>query len=370
MLTAYAASATEAGEQVASGTALELANLISAFLGQIPLIFAGGIVIFLAYLAAQLGRTMVMGKLAERIEDEHKEIQILGGRMTYSGILIIGVTVGLKIAGIDLTSIIAAGAFGIGFALKDLIMNFLAGVMILLGRNFSIGDFINVGGTLGKVVEIQSRVTILQAIDGTKVIVPNADLFKKQVTSYTSNPFRRIEIIVGVDYRTNLNNALKICMKTLKETKGVLLEPKPAVILDSFADSSINIKMRAWVDSKGGWIKVKSRVILKLKDAFDEHNITIPWPIRTVVYDKEQDYEEKMLEEKIEETAVAEAKAEVAAPAEVAKVEAGSETPKVEITAQADVKTVEVPAELSPAAAPSSEFEQPLKPLGEQRPSA
>ena len=60
------------------------------------------------------------------------------------------------------------------------------------------------GGTIGRVVEIQSRVTILQAIDGTKVIVPNAELFRKQVTSYTSNPFRRIEVEIGVDYRTDL----------------------------------------------------------------------------------------------------------------------------------------------------------------------
>jgi small conductance mechanosensitive channel len=351
MLTAHAAAAVDAAEGVADGTVLELAGLLQKVIAQIPLIIAGITVIILSFGVASVVRNIVEGKLAERIENEHKEIQILAGRMSHSGILIIGITVGLKIAGIDLTSIIAAAAFGVGFALKDLIMNFLAGVMILVGRQFSIGDFIKIGSTIGKVVEIQSRVTILQAIDGTKVIVPNSNLFKKEVISFTSNPFRRIEILVGVEYRSNLNNVIKVCMKVLKNTKGVLVEPKPAVLISEFADSSINLKLRAWVDSKGGWVKVKSNVILNLKNEFDEYGITIPWPIRTVVYDKEQEHVEKMIEEeKIEKATIAEAKKEAPVPQAVVT------------TATAEVKQVKAPA------APISD--QPLKPLGEQRPTA
>ncbi|MBI4231651.1 mechanosensitive ion channel family protein [Candidatus Peregrinibacteria bacterium] len=294
-MVAYAASAN--ANEIAGETAGELAKLIQIVIGKIPLWIAAFVVILLSFLVAKIARTIVINKMAEKgIEEEHEEIQILGGRMTYAGILILGITIGLKIAGIDLTTILAAVAFGIGFALKDLIMNFLAGVMILLGRHVTIGDFISVGGTMGKIEEIQSRVTIIKAIDGTKVIVPNSLLFKEQVTSYTSNPFRRVDLLVGVDYRTNLDNALRVCMKTLKETQGVLKEPAPAVLVNDFGESAISLKIKAWVDAKGGWLKVKSDLILNIKKNFDHYGINIAWPIRTLIYDKDIEKVEKMLE--------------------------------------------------------------------------
>lgn len=294
---AFAASANSA-QNIAGGTASELAKLLEMVIGKIPLWIAAVILIFLTIIAAKMARGMVENKMAERgIEEEHKEVQILGGRMTYTVVLTLGITVALKMAGIDLTTIIAAVAFGIGFALKDMIMNFLAGVMILLGRHFTIGDFIKVSGTLGKVLEIQSRVTILQAIDGTKVVVPNAELFSNVVTSYTSNPLRRIEVETSVDYRSNVANALKVCMMAAKKTKGILAEPKPVVLVSEFGASEIVIKVRGWVESRSGWLKVKSRLLQNLSEAFSEYNIDFPWPITQVVYDKELKHEEIMIEE-------------------------------------------------------------------------
>ncbi len=356
---------------MAGDTAIELATLIQVVVQKIPLWIAAFIVMILAVVIAKIGRSIIENKLAEKgIEEEHKELQILGGRVTYTGILMLGITVALKIAGIDLTSILAAVAFGIGFALKDMIMNFLAGILILIGRHFTLGDFISVGGTLGKVVEIQSRVTILKAIDGTKVIVPNADLFKKQVISFTSNPFRRIEVAVGVEYRSDLENVLKVCMKAIKTTEGVLVEPKPAVLISDFGDSAITIKLKAWVDSKGGWIKIKSNLVLNVKKLFDEHNITIPWPIRTSVQDKDQDYTEKPLVEPVateEEVAppVPEAPVQPGATTTAAQVAtpAAPATPAVtpQVTAQAQVAAQPVPVPTADAQ------DQGLKPLNEQR---
>lgn len=359
MKIANAAAGTAAAGEVASGTATQLAQLIEMVLTRIPLWIAAGVVILFTVVIAKIARNTVENKLAEKgLEEEHKELQILGGRMTYAGILVLGVTVGLKIAGIDLTTIIAAGAFGIGFALKDLIMNFLAGVMILIGRHFALGDFISVGGTLGKIVEIQSRVTIMQAIDGTKVIVPNAELFTKQVTSFTSNPFRRIEAVVTVDYRCDLENAVKICMKAVKGTKGILIEPSPAVVIDNFGENGIELKVRGWVESRGGWIKIRSDMVLKIKEEFDRHEITIPWPIRTIVYDKDSEKIEKMIEEEV-------AKKEHPPQAQPQKVQPQQpQQAQVQTPQQAPPQQKTSP----PEAGKSSEEgdgEQPLRPLGE-----
>jgi small conductance mechanosensitive channel len=285
MPVAYASNATNT-EEAPTGI-IELFNI---FLEKLPFWAAAAVVLILTFIVAKIASTIVRSKISSKIVDdeEHQEFEILGARMTYIAVLIVGITIALKIAGIDLTSVIAAGALGIGFALKDLIINFLAGVMILVNRQFSIGDFIKVNETIGKVEEIQSRVTVLQAIDGTRVIVPNSDLFLKEVTSFTSNPFRRIEVIVGVDYSTNLEQASQIAMQTMKSTPGILAQPEPHVIISDFGDSSITLKIRAWVDSKGGWIKIKSDLTLNIRKAFKQYGINIPFPIRTLVQSKDE----------------------------------------------------------------------------------
>lgn len=339
---AYAAT-TAAAEQVAGGTASELANLFEKFIVSIPLWIAAFIVIFISFIVAKIVRSVVESKLADSgLEEEHKEVQALAGRMAYLVIMTLGGTIGLKIAGIDLTTIIAAVGFGIGFALKDIIMNFIAGVMIIVSRHFTTGDFIKVGGVLGKIIEIQSRVTILQAIDGTKVIVPNASLFSGNVISYTSNPFRRIEIAVGIDYRNNLENAIKICLAAIKKTKGLLLQPKPSVLIAGFGASSIDLKVRAWVESRSAWLKIKGNLTINIKKEFDKYGIVIPWPISTLVYDKDQEIVEKIIEE------------------DKAKETITKETLTTVITSQTPLTPATVPVVVD-------DEEKPLKPLGEQR---
>ena len=284
-------------------TTSELVALLELIITKIPLWVAAFIVVVLSFLLARLAQRRIENKMAEKgIDQEHQELQILGGRITYTVVLIIGITIGLKVAGIDLTSIIAAAAFGIGFALKDLIMNFLAGVMILLGRHFTIGDFVKIGDTIGKVIEIQSRVTILQAIDGTKVIVPNSQLFQKQVKSFTSNPFRRIELEFSIDSRNNLQNALDVCLKTTQTTEGIIPEPKPAILVDGFSENGVKIIVRAWVESRGAWLKVKSRLAKNIKHALDAHGISVPYPIQVAMQDKDPTASEKMLEKAVVES--------------------------------------------------------------------
>lgn len=257
------------------------------FWNHLPDWIAGALFIFGSIILARIASRIVADKISARLEKGQEEAEVIAGRGTYTIVLALGVTVGLKIAGIDLTTILAAVAFGIGFALRDLILNFLSGVLILIQRQFTIGDFIKVGDQIGKVVDIQTRATVLRGIDGTKVIIPNSELFTKRVISYTTNPTRRFEIIVGVSYETDLELALKAALKTLKNQPFILKDPNPGVIVTEFTNSSINLSLRFWLTSRENWLRRRSQIIVALKKEFDRVGINIPFPLQTIVFDKD-----------------------------------------------------------------------------------
>ncbi len=280
--TAFAQAAkkvAEEGEAIQSGLVGKIADVVGFFFGKLPGWIAAVVVFVVSIGAAKVIRKAVESRIAAKIDEEHQEVLVLAGRISYVGTLSIGITVALKIAGIDLTTILAAIAFGIGFALRDLIMNFIAGVMILVSRHFTIGDFIKVGDRIGKVIEIQSRATILKAIDGTKVIVPNAEIFSSSVVSYTSNPMRRVIIPLYVAYGTDLDYAVKIAMRTLKQHAKILKKPHPTVIVKDYGDSSIDLMARFWVLTKDGWVKVRSDIMKSMAKAFTEAGIHVPYNV-------------------------------------------------------------------------------------------
>lgn len=370
--------------EVTSETTGQIATFVNFIIVKIPSFIAAFILAILFYVLAKALKRIVEDRVAAQAED-NAEIQILAGRTTYATTLIVGITVALKVAGIDLTTIIAAVGLGVGFALKDIITNFLAGVMLLAQRQFTIGDYINVNNTIGKILEIQTRATVLQALDGTKVVVPNADLFNKQVTSYTSNPFRRIEITVGVEYSTDLKLAVETCFKATQDTEGILLEPKAVVLVDKFADSSINLLVRIWVESNGPWLQIKSNLAINIKKALDNADINIPFPIRTVEFAKGDDITEgpKWLQEeakKIKDSKPVESKQ---VPHEMPKVEIPAvqkpiEEPKPQVQpVQAEqpkvaeaVKTVSQPAVPQTTAKAEQKPQTQVNPQAEQKPAA
>jgi small-conductance mechanosensitive channel len=243
------------------------------------------VLVILAIYLAKLCKKIVVNKISNQVDDAHEDIIILAGRTTYAGILALGITIALKVAGIDVTAIIAAVGFGIGFALQDLIMNFIAGILILLNHPFKLGDCVSVNGTKGKVIEIQTRSTILQAFDGTRVVVPNSDLINKQIVSYTSNPFRRITIPVYIDYDADINKAKEICMQIVRNNPLIVKEPKPSIIFKDYGDYTLDLSLNFWVDSKARRLRIKGDVMAQILKDFDAAGIEIPYQTMTVQLD-------------------------------------------------------------------------------------
>lgn len=288
-------------DKVASGTSDELGKLIANFLAQIPLWIAAIVVAIFSYAIAIIVRKSIESKLAQNgIAEEHREIQIVASRSSFFIVLVIGATISLSIVGIDLAPIVAAGAFGLGFALQDIIMNMISGMFILASRHFTIGDIIKMDGVSGKIEEIQTRATIIKGFDGTRIVVPNAQLFKNVVVSKTSNPYRKITFIMGVDYSADLKQAMELTLAVVKSIPLILKKPKPKVIFYEWGDYSINFRINVWINSRGGkLIQVKNAVIMALSEAYNDSGINIPYPIQTIQLDKAE--EEEFSKEKIDQ---------------------------------------------------------------------
>jgi small conductance mechanosensitive channel len=186
--------------------------------------------------------------------------------------------------GIETTSIIAvlgAATLAIGLALQGTLSNVAAGVMLLIFRPFKVGDAVSVAGNAGSVEEIGIFTTIMKTFDGIHVNVPNGKIWGAEVTNFSINPTRRHNLVFGIGYGDDMDKAVAIIKGILDADERVLKEPAAVVEVDELADSSVNIIVRPWTESKDFWA-VKWDTIKKVKTEFDVKGISIPFPQRDV----------------------------------------------------------------------------------------
>jgi small conductance mechanosensitive channel len=208
-----------------------------------------------------------------------------------AALLLIVLIAALDQLGVDTTSLIAllgAAGLAVGLALKDSLQNFAAGVMLIMFRPFKIGDFVEAGGTAGVVEKISIFSTIMKTGDNREVIVPNGQIYSGTITNVSARDTRRIDLVFGIGYGDDMLKAKQIMEDILKNHELILDDPAPAVAVAELADSSVNFNVRPWVNSGDYW-GVRSDVIEKVKLAFDENGISIPFPQMDIHLDKGQD---------------------------------------------------------------------------------
>ena len=202
------------------------------------------------------------------------------GSMIYFLILIFAVLAALAKFGIQTASFVAilgAAGFAIGFALQGSLGNFAAGILILVLRPFKVGNFIDGAGVAGTVKEIQLFTTVLATPDNIKIIVPNGKLFGDTIKNCSGFETRRVDLVIGIGYTSDIQKAYDVLMNLLKEDTRILSDPSPNVAVSELADSSVNFVVRPWVKSKDYW-DLKFDLTRKIKEAFDENGIEIPFP--------------------------------------------------------------------------------------------
>jgi small conductance mechanosensitive channel len=186
--------------------------------------------------------------------------------------------------GVETTSFVAllgAAGLAIGLALQGSLANFAGGILILFLRPFRVGDYIEAQGEAGTVHAIDIFNTTLHRPDNKQVIIPNGPLIGGNIVNFNASETRRIEVLVGVSYDSDIEKIEKILVKLANEDSRVLKDPEPMVGVVNFGDSSIDLTFRVWAHSEDFW-PVSFDMYKKTKQVFDANGISIPFPQREV----------------------------------------------------------------------------------------
>jgi len=210
-------------------------------------------------------------------------VPIIGNIIRY-GIIIITLIAVLGQFGVQTTSIIAvlgAAGLAIGLALQGTLSNVAAGVMLLLLRPFTTGDWVETGSVSGTIREVGLFTTIIDTFDNVYVSIPNSSIWNSTITNHSHYETRRIDVDIGIHYDTNLDLASEVLLK-LAEDERVLDNPKkPQFLVMKYDDSAIVVRLRLYTHTKD-WYAVYSDLMRKLKPALDEASIQIPYPHRVI----------------------------------------------------------------------------------------
>ena len=178
-------------------------------------------------------------------------------------------------------AVVGAAGLAVGLALKDSLANFSAGVMLILFRPFKVGDAVTIAGETGAVEEITIFNTVMNTFDNQRKIIPNGLITTGTITNITANDTRRVDMVFGIGYDDDIKKAEQLLKEIVKAEPNVLTDPAPTVAVAELADSSVNFVVRPWVKTTDYWA-VKFALTEKIKLAFDEQGISIPFPQQDV----------------------------------------------------------------------------------------
>jgi small conductance mechanosensitive channel len=195
-------------------------------------------------------------------------------------LLLFVIIAALSQLGIDTTSLIAllgAAGLAIGLSLQSSLSNFASGVMIIVFRPFSKGDFVEAGGATGVIDDITIFTTTMTTPDNKEIIIPNGSVMGGNITNFSARPTRRVDMVFGISYDDDIRKAKALLEEIIAADDRVLADPAPVIVVGELADSSVNFLVRPWVNAADYWgVCWDTTETVKLK--FDEAGLSIPYP--------------------------------------------------------------------------------------------
>lgn len=262
-------------------------HLLQQMISRIPYLIVASLVFVIFWVLSIFFKKAVTRILGSR--KHHQNLVTVFRRVGSALILFLGFMVAMIIAVPSFTpgkliSALGIGSVAIGFAFKDIFQNLLSGILLLLSEPFRIGDQIISGNFEGTVEDIQIRATTIRTYDGRKVVIPNSQLYTSTMTVNTAYSQRRLEFDVGIGYENNIIDAQRVILSVLKAAPTVSKLAEPSVIATALADSSVVLRVRWFIDDGTQTNRVASinEVIILVKEALEEANISIPFPVTTL----------------------------------------------------------------------------------------
>ena len=264
-----------------------LNQMLNDFIAALPNIVIAIVVVAIFWVLAKYARKLI------RKATDNKNSANLGrvlGRIAQWAIILVGFLVALAVVApsvqpADLLALLGVSGVAIGFAFKDILQNFLAGILILIREPYKIGDQIIFDGMEGTVEEIETRATLLTTYDGRRIVIPNGEIYTKSVTVNTAHPKRRSQYDVGIGYGDDIAKASKLMVEAMKGIEGVEADPAPEVLVVDLAGSSVNLRARWWSKpEQADVVHTSSRVIEAIKLAMDANYIDMPYPTQVLLF--------------------------------------------------------------------------------------
>jgi small-conductance mechanosensitive channel len=241
------------------------------------------VVAVVAVVARTIGRFVGSRLFARTTMD--RGLQYAIGQISYYVLLVLGLMIALQTSGVEvgsLTVLLGALGVGIGFGLQNIVNNFVSGLILLVERPAQVGDWIEVGGTGGRVERIGARSTTILTSDNITIIVPNADMVTQRIINWShGDPKARFRIPVGVAYGSDIPRVREALLEVATAHPHVLRDPAPTVFFSGFGDSSLNMELVVWTrEMVHAPLQFRSDLNFSVDAAFRRHGIQIPFPQR------------------------------------------------------------------------------------------
>lgn len=256
------------------------ARLLEAAISIVPRALAALLVIGVFW-ALAAGVRAVVRMISRRLIHD-RTVENLIKQVSYYTVWLLGLIVAATAFGLEpgaLATGLGLTSLALGFALKDILSNFVSGLLILTLRPFQLGDQIVIGETEGTVERIELRATQIRTYDGRRVLVPNADTFTSRVTNNTAAPVRRGQVVCYLGYDVELQKVLRVLEEATLRAEGVIVEPQPSVAIREMGQSELAFQVQFWCDSRrSDFMLTASRVRANLIDALRAAGIALPGP--------------------------------------------------------------------------------------------
>lgn len=264
-----------------------VADLVDGFFAMLPQILMALAVFAVFWLVAIAARRIVI-RLSPT--QNHEGLGRALGRLAHIAVMFGGFLVAVSIVApsvgaAELLSVLGVGSVAIGFAFRDILQNFLAGILILLREPFSVDDWVKLGDHEGIVTSISTRSTWIRTFDGRDIAIPNGEVFTNPMTVVTRTPTIRAQYEFGIAYDADIEQAKTVILRAVRSFDTVLDDPAPDAGVSALAGSSVNIRARWWT-TNDDFYNTKLAVIQAVKEALDNADIEIPYPHRQLVFDQ------------------------------------------------------------------------------------